>query len=305
MFTIIISQLLKMMILMLIGVFCYRGKIVDHAGSKVLANLLLMLINPLVTIMALQTDYSSHLVKGLLLSFLLAAAIHGGGILIARIFIRSSADENYTIERFSAVYSNCGFIGIPLIQSLFGNEGVLYLTAYMTTFNFFAFTHGIALMTGKTSLKDLKKGLLSPMIIACIVGVILFFLRIRLPDLLADSFTYISCMNTGLAMIIAGISVSQTDFRAMLKKPKLYLVAFLKLLVIPALVLLILIPLNLNTTVACTLLIASACPAAATCTAFTLQFQKDHRYASELYTFTTVASLVTIPLFVLAAEHLL
>lgn len=305
MFTIIVSQLLKMLILMLIGMFCYRRKIIDQTGSKMLANLLIMLVNPLVAIMALQVDYEPRLVSGLLLSYAMGAAIHGGGILIARLFIHPSSDDNYVIERFSAVYSNCGFIGIPLIQSLFGNEGVLYLTAYMTTFNFFAFTHGIGLMTGKTSLKDLKEGLLSPMIVACVFGVILFFLRIRLPGILGDSLTYISSMNTGLAMLIAGISVAQTNFRSMLKKPKLYLVAFLKLLVIPAIVLLVLIPLNLSSIVACTLLVASACPSAATCTAFTLKYQKDHRYASELYAFTTVASLVTIPMFVLAAERFL
>ncbi len=305
MFEIIITQILKMLLLMLIGCLCYRLKLVDQAGNKTLANLLLLVVNPLVAIMALQADYSPHLVKGLLLTFLLAFATHLGAAILSTILIRRTGNEEYSIERFASMYSNCGFIGIPLVQSILGNEGVLYLTAYMTVFNIFSWTHGISLMTGKTSLKDLKKGLLSPMIIACTIGLVLFFLQIRLPEILSDTLSYVSSMNTPLAMMIAGISVAQTDLTAMLKNKKLYLVSAFKLLLMPAIVLAVLSVLRVDSTVACTVLVASACPAAATGTAFALRFQKNYKYSSELYAFTTLCSLITIPLFVFAAEKLL
>lgn len=305
MFTIIINQILKMVLLLLLGVICYRLKFIDQAGNKMLANLLLMIINPALIFMALQVDYTPELISGFLLMTALAIITHLLAIFIARLLISQKENQNYAIERFSIIYPNCGFIGIPLIQSVLGSEGVFYLSAYLVVFNVFSWTHGVVLMQGKTSLKELKKGLLSPTIIACVLGLLLFFLQIRVPAVLADTLNYISGMNTPMAMIIAGVSVAQTDLNVMLKNKRVYLITFCKLLLIPTVVLALLTPLHVPMVIACTLVIVASCPVATTCTAFCLRFQKNYKYSSELYAFTTVCSLFTIPLFVYAAEHLL
>ncbi len=305
MFVLIVNQILKMLLLMLLGCLCYRLKFVDQHGNKMLSNLLLMVVNPVLAITVLQTDYSPHLAAGLLTAYLLAFLTHGVMALVTTLLIRDNENPDCCIDRFSSMYANCGFMGIPLVQSILGNEGVLYLTAYMTVFNLFSWTHGIIIMTGKTTRKDMQKGLLSPMIIASILGVIFFFLQIRLPAVLGDTMNYVANMNTPLAMMIAGISVAQTDFSQMLKNRKLYITSAVKLLLMPLLVLAGLAAMRLDSTVACTTLIAAACPVAATGTAFSLRFHKNYKYASELYAFTTIASLATIPLFVYAAEQLL
>lgn len=304
MLILIINQILKMLLILILGYACYRLKLIDQAGNKSLANLLLMVVNPMVAILSLQIDYQPELVHGLLISYLLAAITHLIGIALSQLLIRKSGNENYAIERFAAMYSNCGFMGIPLVQSILGNEGVLYLTAYMTVFNLFSWTHGIILMTGKASPSDIKKGLLSPMIIASVLGLILFFARIRIPAVPADAMNYVGCMNTALAMLIAGISVAQTDLKKMIQNIRVYYITALKLLIMPAIVLLLLSVLPLQPDVAMTTLIAAACPVAATGTAFALRFQKNYQYASELYSFTTLFSLVTIPIFVYAGELL-
>ena len=305
MFLIITNQIFKMLLLMLVGYFCYRMKLIDQQGNKSLANLLLMVVNPVLAIMALQADYSPHLVSGLLTAFVLAVLTHFLAIGLSKAAVRRTGNQDYSIERFSCIYANCGFMGIPLVQSILGGEGVLYITAYMTVFNIFSWTHGVALMTGKAGWKDLKKGLLSPMILASGLGLILFFTQIRFPAVVADTLNYISGMNTPLAMLIAGISVAQTDLLSTLRNRKIYLICTVKLLLIPAITLCLLAVIRINATVACTVLIAAACPSAATCTAFSLRFQKNYRYASEIYAVTTVCSLATIPLFVYAAERLL
>lgn len=305
MLLLIVNQILKMLLILILGYICYRLKVIDQAGNKALANLLLMVVNPMVAILSLQIDYRPELVQGLLISYLLAAASHLIGIAISQFMIRKSGNENYAIERFAAMYANCGFMGIPLVQSILGNEGVFYLTAYMTVFNLCSWTHGIILMTGKATLRDIKKGLLSPMIIASLLGLILFFARIRIPAVPADAMNYVGCMNTALAMLIAGISVAQTDLRKMIRNLRIYYTTALKLLVMPAIILALLAALPLQPEVAMTTLIAASCPVAATGTAFALKFHKNYQYASELYSFTTLFSLVTIPIFVYAGELLL
>lgn len=305
MFFIIVNQILKMLLLMLLGCLCYRLKLVDQHGNKILADLLLMVVNPVLAVMALQTEYHPDYVSGLLWSYLLAVLTHLIMIGVSALLIKKGDNENCAIERFSSMYANCGFMGIPLVQSILGSEGVLYLTAYMTVFNLFSWTHGIGLMTGKASLKTLKKGLLSPMVIASLFGLVLFILKIQFPAVIADTLNYVSGMNTPLAMMIAGISVAQTDLRAMMRNKKLYFIALIKLLLMPALVLAGLSVISISPIVACTVLIAAACPSAATCTAFSLRFKKNYQYASEMYAFTTLCSLATVPLFVYAAERLL
>ena len=300
----IINQIIKMLLILLLGCLCYRTKLVDEAGNKMLANLLLMVVNPLVAITALQTDYRQELVSGLLVSYLLAIATHLLAILIAHFLVKDNGDnsDDRALERFSCVYSNCGFIGIPLVQSILGDEGVLYLTAYMTVFNIFSWTHGIGLITGRTSLKQLKTGILSPMVIACLTGLVLFFGRIKIPQVPSDAISYVASMNTPLAMLIAGISVAQTNLPQLLKNARIYFVSALKLLLIPLITLAVLAVLPVSFNVALTILIAAACPTGATGTAFALKFHKNYRYASELYAFTTLLSLVTIPIFVYGAE---
>lgn len=305
MFTIIINQIFKMVLLLVLGIICYRFKLIDQSGNKMLANLLLLIVNPLLIFMSLQVDYTPALISGFLLMLLLAIITHLLAIFLAHLLIPKKENRDYAIERFSIIYPNCGFIGIPLLQSVLGSEGVFYLSAYIVIFNIFSWTHGVVLMQGKTSLKELKKGLISPTIFACVFGLLLFFLQIRIPAVLADTFNYISSMNTPLAMIIAGVSVAQTDLNVMLKNKRVYFVTFCKLLLMPTVILALLVPLHIPMVVACTLVIAVSCPVAASCTAFSLRFQKNYKYASELYAFTTICSLFTIPLFVYAAEHML
>ncbi|MCD7715271.1 MAG: AEC family transporter [Lachnospiraceae bacterium] len=315
MFSIIITQIIKMLLILFVGILCSRLNLIDDHANQGLANLLLLVVNPIVTLMAMQADYEPELVTGLLISFALAVVTHLLMIPVSNILIKKDGNDDFSIERFAVIYSNCGFFGIPLVQSILGSEGVLYLTAYMTVFNVFSWTHGLGLMTRDTSdrqhagfaasLKTLLKNLCTPMIFACVIGLTLFALQIKFPAVLTDTLNCIGNMNTPLAMIIAGVSVAQTNISEMLKNRRIYLVTFAKLLLMPAIVFVILLLVKVDSTVAYTILVASACPCAATGTAFALKFHKNYAYSSEIYAFSTLCSLVTIPAFILAAERLL
>lgn len=295
MFILIFNQLMKMLFILILAFICYRIKLLNQEGNRNLSNLLLMIVNPCLIVTTYQTEYNPHLVHGLLLAFVAALGAHLIGILIARISIRQNRNVDYAIDRFGSVYSNCGFMGIPLIYSVLGSEGVFYLTAYMTVFNVLSWTHGLALLEGQFSLARLKEGLTSPMVIGTAVGALLFFLQIRLPEVLLDSMNYVANMNTPLAMIIAGLSVAQADFKKIFGNLQIYRVSILKLIVIPLAVLFFLVGFKVEYNVAYTILIASACPTATTLTMMAIRFQKNYKYASEIFAFSTVLSLVTIP----------
>lgn len=305
MFILIFNQLLKMLIILIIGILCIKVGIVSKEGTRTISNLLLLLVNPLLIITVYQTDYDPTLVKGLLFSFAAAFISQLLAILVSRVFLHGKNRPDSCIDQFAAIYSNCGFIGIPLINSVLGSEGVFYLTAYMTVFNILSWTHGLCLMKGRFDLKMLKEGLRTPMVIGTVIAMILFFAQIRIPNTIVASMNYIADMNTPLAMMVAGFSVANSDIKKICTNLQIYKDSLVKLIIVPLIVLIFLYLAPFDQTVAYTILIASACPTAATLTMMSIQFDKNAAYASEIFSFSTVLSVITIPFIMFIAGYVL
>lgn len=291
-----------MSIILLLAFVCYRIHLVDQDGNRCVSNLLLLVVNPCVVLTVYQTDYDPRLVRLLGFSFVAAFASHVLAILISNVFVKKKDNPDYAIERFNAIYSNCGFIGIPLIDSVLGSDGVFFLTAYIVIFNIFIWTHGILLMEHRFSFQSLKRGLLSSMFISTIVALVLFFLQIRIPSVLLEAMDYVAGMNTPLAMMVAGFSVAQSDLKEMIRKFRLYYVSFVKLILVPLLMIPILWIMKLPHDVAVTILIATACPAATTGTMMAIRYKQNYTYSSEIFAMSTVLSILTIPVIVSLGE---
>lgn len=305
MFILIFEQLLKMFFIMVLAFVCYRIRLVDQNGNKTVSNLLLLVVNPILIITVYQTEYDPELVRGLLLAFAASAATHVLGIIISTFLIRPKAGTDYCIERFNAMYSNCGFIGIPLIASVFGDSGVFYLSAYMVMFNLFSWTHGVILMEKKFSPKNLREGLVSPMFIATLIAVLLFFMQLKIPSILLDSMNYIADMNTPLAMMVAGFSVAQADIGKMCRNLRLYYTSLIKLIFIPLCTIPLLMMFHLPSEVSMTVLIAAACPSATTGTMMAIRYKQNYTYSSEIFSLTTILAVATMPVLALIAERVL
>jgi predicted permease len=300
-----LTQILIMFILMIVGVVSYRIKLIDKETNKRLSDIVLQLVNPIVIFISYQRDFNTGLLKGLLISLLLGTITHFVSILISTLLIsKKKHPENFSLERFAVIYSNCGFIGIPLVNGVFGSEGVFYLTAYMTMFNLFVWTHGVITMTGKKDLKTVAKAFLSPSVIATLAGFLFFILRIGLPDILINSMNYLGNMNTPLAMLVAGVTMAQTSIIRLLKKARIYYISFLKLLFVPFAVLLLYRMFDIPRIVLLTSILATACPTAVTINLFAIRYGKNYFYSSELFTITTILSAFTIPVVMTAAGFL-
>ena len=296
-------RVLIMSIILVIGAIAYKTKVISKEGTKQLSAVELKLVNPMLIFMSYQQDFNSELLKGLLWSFLLSAGSFAVMIPLS-MFLKRKGKENWSVERFSCIYSNCGFMGIPLIRGLYGDEGVLYLTAYITVFNLLVFTHGYMMMKEDTDLSAFVKALKSPTIISVIVGVICYVTKLRLTGIpavggvIAEALQFVADMNTPLAMIIAGATAAQSDLLRSLKDLGTMTTAFYKLILVPAAVVLLmsLVPHAIPLMPRLTVCIACACPAATTGTMFALLFDKNAKHCSEIFAITTVLSMLTLPL---------
>lgn len=298
---VILRQIVIMFIILLIGFGCSMKGLITKEGNKQLSAVALHIVNPLLIFMSYQSDYSSKLLRGLLWSFLLSGLSFAVTIGLSTLLIKKKRPE-HDLERFSAVYSNCGFIGIPLIRGIYGAEGVLYLTAYITLFNILIWTHGLMTMKGSKDMKSFLNSLKAPSVVAVFIGLIFYLLQIRLPDFLHTSLQYVSDMNTPLAMLIAGSAAAQTNLVKALKNSRLYIVATLKLAVLPLAAMALLHFIPAPHMVQMVVLIASACPVATTGTMFAIQYDKNPERCSEFFAVTTLLSGLTLPVVTMLGE---
>ena len=304
---IILHQTTVMLLLMLCGVLCHRTKIISAEANRELSAFVIQIVKPAVIFMSYQADYETRLVRNLLICFALSAAAMAVMIVLAYILIRDRKGRETAIERFSSIYSNCGFMGIPLVDSLFGSEGVFYLTAFITVFNIVVWTHGVIMLTGERDLKKVIKVFYSPTIISIFLGIICFFARLRLPSVPSAALEFITGLNTPLAMVVSGITMSQTNIPAMIRKSGVYRVCLIKLIVIP-LVLSFLsaaaAAAGVDEKVLLTVIVATSAPPAAVCTLQCLKYGKNSLYASEIFTAGTILSVISLPLVVKVTECL-
>lgn len=302
--TVCVQQITVMFILIAAGYICGKTIISQDTGRQ-LSKLVLNVVNPMLIFMSYQMDYDARLMKNLMMSVLLGAVSYAAAILLSEIMFAKSGTDTRAADKFFAVYSNCGFMGIPLINGLFGSEGVFYLTGYLTCFNILVWTHGIMLYSGgekKNVGKTALKVITSPSVIAIIAGIACFVLQIRLPELIAEAADYIGSMNTPLAMIVAGVTIAGSGrITDMLKNGRAYYIGAVRLLIMP-LIFVLMCRLcgyfGAPETVFMTVAVAAACPGAATGVMYAVNYDKNPVYASNVFALSTILSAVTLPLTV-------
>lgn len=302
--TIIIQQAVIMLFLITIGIVIFKVGLLTKQGSKELSSLVIKVVNPIVILMAYQREMDEKLVKGLLIAFGLSLGAFLITIAIAYILIRKKEGTDFNIDRFSIIYTNCGFMGIPLVNALFGDEGVFYLTAFITLFNILIWTHGLVVISGKGSFKAVIKAFLSPSLIAVAVGIIMFAFQIMLPEILAEGLNFVKELNTPLAMFVAGATIAQTNILKALKKPRIYIITVVKLLVVPIVVLILFSFIPVDDIIKLTVVVAMAAPTATICTLFCLEYDKNSLYAAEIFAVTTLASMITLPLIIMLNDFI-
>lgn len=297
------KQILIMFIILLLGVVCNLRGIITKDGTKSLSAVELNIVNPILIFMSYQSEYRSELMTGLMWSFILSAVSFALAITLAMVFVPKKSDYS-VVQRFSVIYSNCGFMGIPLVKNIYGDEGVLYLTAYVTVFNLLVWTHGYILMKGEKDFSSLKKALLSPSVLATILGFIFYVTNVRLPEVPSTSMQLISGMNTPLAMLIAGATVAQTNILKAFKGAAMYRVCLGKLILVPAVTFAALSLFNAPAMVKMVVTIAAGCPVATTGTMFAISMDRFPKKSSEFFAATTVLSGLTLPLVTYICDKL-
>ncbi|MBP5280652.1 MAG: AEC family transporter, partial [Erysipelotrichaceae bacterium] len=214
--------------------------------------------------------------------------------------------SNDRIGEFSAAFSNAGFIGIPLVQATFGSHAVFYISMMVVLVNFLQWTYGVFTITDDKSYIDLRKVIRNPIVIAVFIGLVIYFSGIRMPALVDNVFDIISAINTPLAMMASGVYLAQSELLDMLKKKDVYLVCFVRLIIIPMVIMAVFTFLPLGSEqIKLAILLAASCPVGSNVAIFAQQYNKDYRKAIEYVCVSTILSILTLPLIMYLAASFL
>ena len=281
-----------MLIMMSVGVVLYKMKQIDEKGVAQLSNLALYVATPCVVVQALAIDFDATRLNTGLVVMLFFLVIFAASVVIGR-FGCGKADR---VGTFAVVFSNSGFVGIPLIQGILGDEYVFYVTMTMVAGTITFWTYGVYLMSGDEGEVSIKKIVLNPNFIAVVIGVILFFAPIQLPYVVEKVLAGMANMNTGLGMVILGATLGASNIGLMVTDTRLYKAIVLRLVVVPLVCIPILMLMPAPFEVRMVMMIIAAAPAASATSMLALKYGADYSYGTGLSIGTTIVSMITMPL---------
>ena len=300
----VILEVAVILILIVIGYFTVKKGMFTKESLGSITSFLLYIVTPCLIVSSFLSAESGKLDGWtLLLAAVLPALSIVISIALSYLFFRREPLGRRRVLRFSTVFCNVGFMGIPLVEGIVGSEGVLYGSFFIAVFNIFCWTYGYVMMGGgKVRLKAL---LLNPGVIGIVIGLPLYLLDVPVPALFVEPVELISALNTPLAMIVVGGYIAQVKLRAFVSDLAVYKMAVLRLVVAPLLYLVLVWLLRPDETLLMSTVIQAATPVAANCVLFAVQYDSDAELASKSVAVSTALSVVTIPLLTVLVQALL
>ncbi len=294
-------QVAVLFALMGVGFVCKWTRLLTEAAVKGLVDLLVLVVTPCLIVHSFRTQtFHPDLLAGLGWAFAFSVLAPALGILAAMLFVRDRDVRTRSVLRCAIVFSNAGFMGIPLEYTLLGPDGVFYGGAYVVVFNLMFWSWGLVTFCG--SLKDVKVRtlFLNPGSIGVVLGLPFFLFSLKLPACVGEPLRMIADLNTPLAMIVVGFSLADARLGPILRLPKAWLAGFLRQIAIPGLFLAAVYGLGragvrFDGRMAVAITIAASVPVAALTSMFAVRYDRDVPLSVGLVSVTTLLSILTMP----------
>ena len=303
-FLIMLRNVIIFVLLAIPGYLLVKKKMVKPTDTGVLSTLLTWLGMPFLILSGtLSINFSGEFIRSLLAVGVIGIVFNLLMIALSAVITKKDDSKKRGIMRFSMVYTNSGFLGIPLAAAVFGSNSliVIYIILLNIISNLFLFTVGVYMISGDRSHIQIKKAVLNPVLLAFILGIILNLTDVvkHVPELLTFS-DYFKGIVTPISMTVLGIKLGTVRFTSLFTRPGMYYTSLIRLIVFPILSVLLLQGINalvpVDTDMLLGMLIGFACPTAAMATALAEKYNGDTENAV-IYTLgTTVLSVITIPL---------
>ena len=296
----IVNSVLSLFIMILVGVYSSKRKIITPAINKALTDILIQVALPFMIVTSFMFTYDDTIKSNIIKTFFYSLIAYVIVIIISYLLIIPIKNDKKTILHFANVFTNTGYVGFPILNSIYGAEGVIYGSIFNMFFVIFVWTYGLKLFEGHLGKKKIKQEIinifLNPSIIAVIIGIIIMILDIQLPEALLSSMNSIGNMTGPISMIIIGVILSNVRVRKHLKDWTIYYGITTKLIIIPIFIYLVFLSLGDISKASITVIIMTAMPASTMTSILGESYDKEKEYAAIIVSTTTLLSLITVPI---------
>lgn len=231
-------QMLALLLMIGAGYFATKKGMLDEHTNNQMSDMIVQIFNPLLVLASAASSVGQVSMDAMKLAGGIAvgmfAAFIAAGKLLAPFFDKDR--EQRKIFQLMFVFSNVGFIGIPVISSIFGTEYVVYVTEFMLVYTLVFYTYGIALMDGKLTAASIR-AMINPGTVSGLLAMAIIIFSIQLPDFLKTAVTYLGNVTSPMALVAVGFALAQSDLKKIFGQPRLYVFSVIKLLLFPLLLL--------------------------------------------------------------------
>ena len=308
MFLTFASSLTTLTVCIVVGYIGRKALIFTDELNAGMSTILVKVALPCTIFVSMMRPFSYTLMMESLATFVISAVIYISGYFVGIILARimGASDDEKRVWQFALIFANVAYIGFPIIQAVYGYEGLIYTTMAAASFNVLSFSLGVYLFKKRDTKIPVKTKLLpiifSPPLTATYLGFIFFVTGLRLPYTIGSGVGLIGGMTTPLAMILIGSILAKSKPLDLINDARVLPVIFMRLLGIPLAAFFILQPFIQNSVMLGVIVILAAMPAAALTVIFAEQYKGDTVMASKVVALTCLLCLLTIPLISLVLQ---
>lgn len=291
----------QLLLLMVVGIVVKKKRVVTHEQQMGVSSLLINLVLPANIIASFLSDIavSRELIFNCMQAILISLSIQGCAYLLSPVIFRRFDRRINHVMTYGMIVSNSSFIGIPVVEVIFGAMGTLYTSVFQIPIRITMWTAGLSLFTEAVNPREkIKKMLTHPCIVAVAAGFFILLLQIRLPGAVVNMISSLGRCTTALSMLVIGMILADINVKHLFGGSTLYFTLF-RLILYPLAVLAILSRLPVNPMIRSISVIMTAMPAGSTTAILAQQYAYDSEYAAKIILISTVCSIVTIPVICL------
>ncbi len=306
--SVVATSVIILFALIFLGFFLGKGGVVKKESIPDLSNLVLMVTMPVTVFCSIIDQQGNADLSACWQMILVTVVFHAVAFAITFLVVKLMRvpDEDKGVWLFSGMLTNNGFMGLPLALAVFGSQGMFIMAMGNVVSNLLIFSVGLKFLTWHYPIKEklsVRKMVFNNINIAVIVGFIFLLTNIPVPDVIDQLLGYLSSITSGLSMLVVGLSLSRLAFKEVFSDKKMFFLPVLKLLIVPLIVILLLwiIPININPMVKSVIILTSTLPSASAQSMITEQYHTNTASAGRAVFLTTLFSVVSVPLLMLLA----
>ena len=296
----VMNSVISLFLIMMAGVYGSKKGFINSHTSKGLTDILLEIALPCMIITAFSFPYDESVKSNILKTFCYSFVAYILIAIVSKLLILPVIKAKKMILHFANIFTNTGYIGFPILNSVYGAEAVMYGSIFNMFFVIFLWTYGIMLFQGNTEknelIRQILKALKNPSLIAVYIGMAMMMFGLELPGLISASASSIGNMTGPISMLLVGAMLYKIDIKDHLKDWTIYYGIVVKLIIIPAVLYFISLLIRDGSIVSDCVIILASMPAAAMTSIFADRFNINKDYAAVMVVATTLLSVFTVPI---------